>query len=209
MHELHQEIYALAVTVQALQADRATVSKLVRLEKTSTSKRDNAVSATLQSLSNIVRAVIGRGDELALSPTSLGSLKSFFRWLAGSLQNLVNVSGRPDLDQALLNASFAIARDACAHSSTAEIKELSLVIDIQQHLNTVARQDTRGWGSAMVSLWEALRPATPATIEDLKDLLRLEEIVSQFDQTAQHFQLPVEVIAGSFESLESSFVFLS
>jgi midasin len=196
MHELHQEIYALAVAVQALQADRATVSKLVRLERTSTAKRDNAVSATLQSLSNIVRAVIGRGEELRLSPTSLGSLKSFFRWLAGSLQNLVNVSGRPDLDQALLNASFAIARDACVHSSTAEIKELPLVVDIQQHLNAVARQDTRGWGSAMVSLWEALRPATPATIEDLKDLLRLEDIVSQFDQTAQHFQLPVEVIAG-------------
>lgn len=196
MHELHQEIYALAVAVQALQADRATVSKLVRLEKTSTAKRDNAVSATLQSLSNVVRAVIGRGDELTLSPTSLGSQKSFFRWLAGSLQNLVNVSSRPDLDQALLNASFAIARDACAHSSTAEIKELPLVVNIQQHLNAVARQDTRGWGSAMVSLWEALRPATPATIEDLKDLLRLEEIVTQFDQTAQHFQLPVEVIAG-------------
>lgn len=196
LHELHQEIYALAVAVQALQADRATVSKLVRLERTSTAKRDNAVSATLQSLSNIVRAVIGRGDELTLPPTSLGPLKSFFRWLAGSLQNLVNVSGRPDLDQALLNASFAIARDAYAHSSTAEIKDLSLVVDIQQHLNTVARQDTRGWGSAMVSLWEALRPATPATIEDLKDLLRLEGIVSQFDQTAQNFQLPVEVIAG-------------
>lgn len=196
MHELHQEIYALAVAVQALQADRATVSKLVRLEKTSTAKRDNAVSATLQSLGNIVRAVIGQSDQLKLSPTSLVPLKSFFRWLIGSLQNLVDVSGRLDIDQALLNASFAIARDACAHSSTTDIKELSLVIDIQQHLNAVARQDTRGWGSAMVSLWEALRPATPPTIDDLKDLLRLEEIVSEFDQTAQRFQLPVEVIAG-------------
>jgi midasin len=196
MHELHQEIYALAVAVQALQADRATVSKLLRLEKTSTAKRDNAVSATLQSLSNIVRAVIGRSVELRLSPTSLLSLKSFFRWLIGSLQNLVDVSGRSDLDQALLNASFAIARDACTHSSTADIKELPLVVDIQQYLNTVARQDTRGWGSAMVSLWEALKPATPPTIDGLKDLLRLEDIVSEFDKTAQRFQLPVEVIAG-------------
>jgi midasin len=196
LHELHQEIYALAVAVQALQADRATVSRLARLERTSTSKRDSAVSATLQSVGNIVRAVIGQSEQLTLSPKSLGSLKSFFRWLAGSLQNLVNVSGRPDLDQALLNASFAIARDACTHSSTADIKELSLVIDIQQHLNTVARHDTKGWGSAMVSLWGALRPATPPTIDDLNDLLRLEDIVSQFDHTAQRFELPVEVIAG-------------
>jgi midasin len=196
MHELHQEIYALAVAVQALQADRATVSRLARLERTSTSKRDNAVSATLQSISNIVRAVIGQSDRLSLSPTSLGSLKSFFRWLAGSLQNLVNISGRLDLDQALLNASFAIARDACAHNSTVEIKELPLLIDIRQHLNAVARQDTRGWGSAMITLWETLRPATPSTIEDLQDLLRLEDIVSQFDHTAQRFELPVEVIAG-------------
>ena len=196
MHELHQEIYALAVAVQALASDRAIVSKLVRLERTSTSKRDNTVSATLQSIGNIIRAVISQGDQFANSPSTLASLKIFSRWLTGSLQNLLDVSVRQDLDQALLNASFAIARDLCAHSRAADISDLPLFVEIEHHLNAVASQGSSGWGLAMVPLWQSLKPKTPSTIDNLQDLLRLESIVSQFDEASQRFQLPVEIIAG-------------
>lgn len=195
MHELQQDTFALAAAVQALQFDRATVSKLARLERTSTSKRDNTVSATLQAIANIVRAVLGQAD-LKLSSSTIASLKTFFRWLTASLQNLLEVSVRPDLDQALLNASFAVARDLCAHNSAADIKDTPLLTNIGQHLNAVVRQDASGWGSAMVPLWETLKPATPATLDDLQNLLRLEAIVTDFDQVSQRFQLPVETIAG-------------
>jgi midasin len=184
------------VAVQALTSDRAMVSKLSRLERTSTSKRDNTVSATLQSIGNIIRAVISQGDQFADSPLTLASLKIFFRWLTGSLQNLIDISVRQDLDQALLNASFAIARDLCANSRTADITGLPLITEIERQLNTVARHDSTGWGSAMVPLWQSLKPTTPPTIGDLHDLLRLESIVSQFDETSRRFQLPVEVIVG-------------
>jgi hypothetical protein len=173
------------------------VSKLSRLERTSTSKRDNTVSATLQSIGNIIRAVISQGDQFADSPLTLASLKIFFRWLTGSLQNLIDISVRQDLDQALLNASFAIARDLCANSRTADITGLPLITEIERQLNTVARHDSTGWGSAMVPLWQSLKPTTPPTIGDLHDLLRLESIVSQFDETSRRFQLPVEVIGQS------------
>ena len=195
-HELHQEIYTLAVAVQALTSDRAMVAKLSRLERTSTSKRDNTVSATLQSIGNIIKAVISQGDQFADSASTLASLKFFFRWLTGSLQNLVDVSVRQDLDQALLNASFAIARDLCANNRSEDISGLPLLSEIERQLNTVARHDSTGWGSAMVPLWQSLKPTTPPTIADLQDLLRLETIVSHFDETSRRFQLPVEIIAG-------------
>ncbi|KAM0716294.1 hypothetical protein Q7P37_007739 [Cladosporium fusiforme] len=196
MHELHQEIYSLAVAVQALQSDRATVAKLVRVERTSASKRDGAVSATLQSVSNVVRAVIGQSEQFELSASTMASLKIFFRWLTGSLQHLIDVSVRQDLNQALLNASFSVARDICAHNSATEIKDTPLLKEIGHHMNAVTRQDTSGWGSAMVPLWQALKPNTPPTTSDLEDLLRLEDIVAQFDRASERFQQPVETIAG-------------
>ena len=196
MHELHQEIYAVAVAVQAMQSDRAMVSKLVRVERTAASKRDGTVSTTLQSVGSVVKAVIGQSDHLELSPSKIASLKIFFRWLAASLRNLIEVSERQDLDQALLNASFAIARDVCARHVDAEIQEAPLLKEISNHLSSVTRQDASGWGSAMVPLWEALKPATPPNIQQLEDLLRLESIIAQFDHASARFQQPVKAISG-------------
>lgn len=196
MHELHQEIYSLAMAVQALQSDRATVAKLVRVERTSTSKRDGAVSTTLQSLGKVVKAIISQSEHFELSSSALASLKTFFRWLTGSLQHLVDISVRQDLDQALLNASFSVARDISAQYSAAEIKDTPLLKEIGLHMNAVTRQDASGWGSAVVPLWQALKPNTPPSTKHLGDLLRLESIVAQFDRASERFQQPVETIAA-------------
>lgn len=196
MHELHHEFYALAVAVQALASDRATVSKLVRVERASSSKRDGTTSTTLQAIASIVKAVIGQSERLELPSATIPMLKTFFQWLISSMHNLLEISVRQDLDQAMLHASFAVARNICGRKIDTEIKDLPLLTGIGRQLNDIARQDKSGWGSAMVGLWESLKPSTPPTIGHLEELMKLEGVIAQFDETSQRFEMPLENIVS-------------
>lgn len=109
---------------------------------------------------------------------------------------LLETIKQKQFDAATINTLLSVGQSvANSYSRTAPLTLSICLTDIHRIFSSMVGEVEDERRRTCVALWKTLRPATPATAEQLDSLLRLEKLVERFDYACCKFEAPLDTIA--------------
>jgi len=109
---------------------------------------------------------------------------------------MLNIIRSSASDPTLLGVWMSTASDITKFMSTqTDVPLGALTSHVQQALVPFENKSLGLNGRGCTPLWQALRPATPASLEQLDSSLHFEGVVARFDHTCELFTVPLQDLA--------------
>ncbi|KAE8385300.1 hypothetical protein BDV23DRAFT_188413 [Aspergillus alliaceus] len=118
--------------------------------------------------------------------------------------DLFRLTAAREVDEGVFQVYLQIGRELCASLSSSFGPLNKLAVTLSQALSRFRESWALTTGLSMQKLWESWRPATPATETQLKSILDLESVASEFSNIATKTHLDLSQLSQVRNSLISA-----
>lgn len=190
-HDIARQLGSIDAALATLRADRKLSEHLARFWKTARRKSSSLSSLLdiLEQLVSPIRAWLEKRSDVA--PDEVQAVKSSAGSLIAYCWTLLRTLRSTALDVPLLTAT-AIVGQSLSHHNTSALERT--VAQFQTGLHELGLASDTTARHAFVAMWQHFRPVMPKTMDTLRALLHLEDVIDKFDQSTLSFRLPIKQI---------------
>ncbi|WPH03778.1 Hypothetical protein R9X50_00666100 [Acrodontium crateriforme] len=206
LYETFSSLAPIAQSLQAIGPNNAIMKRVQRAERSILAKgrglgnggrQNSAILAMLQYLLNATVTFVQSllQDSQTINAGAFTELSVSMHRLHALWNYLFTAASSKDFNHAVFSAWMSTVRHTLeAMGSNPQLNLQALIANISQALEEFKSTSQSIAGRGCTSLWKALRPSLPSTLEKLESLLNFEKITDRFDEFGGRFILPLDQI---------------